>query len=169
MNSIAATMPASRPSFISTIAPRCTNLSMPAKVGAWVLQITAAAILGQTLFFKFTAAPEPVYIFTTLGAEPWGRIGSGVAELVTVLLLLTPRTAVLGALLALGTMAGAIASHLGPLGIVITVNGESDGGTLFGLALGVTVAAIGVLVLRRSQLLAMLSGLRSFALARPRH
>ncbi|MBX9736413.1 MAG: DoxX family protein [Phycisphaerales bacterium] len=169
MNSIATNMPASRPTLISTIAPRCGTLSMPAKIGAWVLQVSAAVILGQTLFFKFTAAPEPVYIFTKLGAEPWGRIGSGVAELITVVLLLTPRTAVLGAILALGTMAGAIASHLGPLGIVITVNGESDGGTLFGLALGVTVAAIGVLVLRRSQLFATISGVRAMLLNRPAH
>jgi hypothetical protein len=169
MNSIATNMPASRPTLISTIAPRCSTLSMPEKVGSWVLQIGAAVILGQTLFFKFTAAPEPVYIFTKLGAEPWGRIGSGVMELITVVLLLTPRTAVLGAILALGTMAGAIASHLGPLGIVVTVNGESDGGTLFVLALAVTVASIGVLVIRRSQLFATISGLRSLALARPRH
>ncbi|MCA9290676.1 MAG: hypothetical protein KDA25_06080, partial [Phycisphaerales bacterium] len=66
---------------------------------AWLLQITAAAILAQTLFFKFTASAESVYIFTTLGVEPWGRIGSGVAELVAATLLLIPRTIVYGALL----------------------------------------------------------------------
>ena len=51
-------------------------------VVSWLCQLVIAAILLQTLFFKFTAAEESVYIFTTIGAEPWGRIGSGVAELV---------------------------------------------------------------------------------------
>jgi len=57
---------------------------------AWVLQIIAAIIMGQTLFFKFTGAPEPVYIFTTLGAEPFGRWFAGASELVAVVLLLIP-------------------------------------------------------------------------------
>src|SRR5688500_10699247 len=61
-----------------------------------VLQLVAAGILLQTLFFKFTGAAESVYIFTTLGMEPWGRIGSGVAELVAAALLLYPPTAAIG-------------------------------------------------------------------------
>ena len=60
---------------------------------SWACRIVAAAILAQTLFFKFTAAPESVHIFSTLGLEPWGRIGSGVAELIAAILLLAPRTA----------------------------------------------------------------------------
>ena len=39
--------------------------------------IIAAIVLLQTLYFKFTAHPDSVYIFTTLGIEPYGRIGSG--------------------------------------------------------------------------------------------
>lgn len=96
----------------------------------WICRIAAAAILGQTLFFKFTAAPESVYIFETLGAEPWGRLGSGVVELIAALCLLIPRTAWLGAGLAVGVMAGAIVSHLTQLGVVV----QDDGGTLFILA-----------------------------------
>ena len=76
-----------------------------------VLRITAAIILLQTLFFKFTGAPESVYIFTKVGAEPWGRIGSGVVELIAAILILTPRFTWLGSLLAIGVMAGAILSH----------------------------------------------------------
>jgi len=90
-------------------------------------QLVAAAILFQTLFFKFSAAPESVYIFTTLGIEPWGRLGSAVAELIAVILLLWPRFAALGALLGLGMMSGAILSHLTKLGIVV----QDNGGTLF--------------------------------------
>ena len=113
-----------------------------------VLQLLAAGILLQTLFFKFTGAEESVFIFSTLGAEPWGRIGSGVVELLAAALLFYPGTAVYGAILAIGLMAGAILSHLLFLGIAV----RDDGGLLFGLALVVLVASGGVLYLRRMQL-----------------
>lgn len=116
-------------------------------VASWVLQVFAAAILAQTLFFKFTGAEEARHIFETLGMEPWGRIFTGIVELVAVVLLLVPRTVVLGAGLALGLMVGAIASHLGPLGIEV----QGDGGLLFGLAIAVFLASIGILWLRRTQ------------------
>ena len=98
---------------------------------SWILKIIVAVILLQTLFFKFTGAEESVYIFTQLGAEPWGRIGSGIIELIAAILLLIPRTATLGAILAFGTITGAIVSHIFKLGLVI----KDDGGLLFGLAL----------------------------------
>jgi hypothetical protein len=113
-----------------------------------VLQLVAAGILLQTLFFKFTAAEESVYIFTTLGMEPWGRIGSGLAELAAAALLLYPPTAAIGATIAMGVMAGAIMSHLTLLGIEV----KGDGGLLFGLALTVFAASAIVLIIRRSQL-----------------
>src|SRR5436305_514233 len=115
---------------------------------SWVLRITAAIILLQTLFFKFTAAPESVYIFTKVGAEPWGRIGSGVVELIAAILLLVPRMAWLGASIAMGVMAGAIVSHLTILGIVVM----NDGGLLFALALTVFVAGALVLVTHRREI-----------------
>src|SRR4051812_9172715 len=79
----------------------------------------AAVILLQTLFFKFTAAPESVYIFSKIGLEPWGRIGSGVVELMAAVLLFVPRLHWLGAAIAIGVLAGAIMSHLTVLGIVV--------------------------------------------------
>jgi hypothetical protein len=124
------------------------KLSRTATRFSWVLQLVTAAVLGQTLFFKFTAAPESVYIFTTLGLEPWGRIGSGLAELVAVVLLLVPRTIALGALLSLGVITGAIFSHLTKLGLVV----QDDGGLLFALALVVFVASFLILALRRAQI-----------------
>ena len=99
----------------------------------WALRLVAAGILLQTLFFKFTGAPESVYIFDRLGAGAAGRIGSGVVELAAALLLLVPRTTFWGAALALGTMCGAIGAHLAVLGIEV----QGDGGLLFGLALAV--------------------------------
>src|SRR6266481_3191616 len=113
---------------------------------SWVLRITAAIILLQTLFFKFTAAPESVYIFTKVGAEPWGRIGSGVVELLAAVLILTPRFTWLGSVLALGVMAGAILSHLTILGIGV----QGDKGLLFALAVIVFVSSAVNLVLHRN-------------------
>jgi putative oxidoreductase len=112
---------------------------------AWICRVTAAVILLQTLFFKFTAAPESVYIFTKVGLEPWGRIGSGVAELIAAILILIPRTTWLGAGLALAVMTGAIFSHLTVLGLVVM----NDGGLLFGLALAVAACSIVLLFLQR--------------------
>ena len=112
---------------------------------AWVCRVAAAVILLQTLFFKFTAAAESVYIFTKVGLEPWGRIGSGIAELIAAILILIPATTWLGAGLALAVMAGAIFSHLTVLGIVVM----NDGGLLFGLALAVAACSILLLFLQR--------------------
>lgn len=123
-------------------------MSKPALVTSWACQIVAAVILGQTLFFKFTGAPESVYIFSTLGAEPWGRIGSGILELVAVGLLLYPRTPAIGAALAIGLMGGAIGAHLTKLGIEV----QGDKGTLFGLAVTVAATSLIVLALRRREL-----------------
>ncbi|WP_435353995.1 DoxX family membrane protein [Emticicia sp. SJ17W-69] len=96
-----------------------------------IARFIAAIIMLQTLYFKFTAQPESVYIFSTLGIEPFGRIGSGIAELIASILLLIPRTSWIGAILGIGVMAGAIASHLTILGIEV----QNDGGQLFGMAL----------------------------------
>lgn len=96
----------------------------------WIIKLAAVIILLQTLYFKFTAAPESVYIFSTLGIEPFGRIGSGIVELIASILILIPRTTLFGAVLGFATMLGAIFSHIFVLGIEI----QNDGGTLFVLA-----------------------------------
>ena len=119
-----------------------------ARIASWVFQLVAAGIMLQTLFFKFTAAPEAVAIFTKLGVEPWGRIGTGVFELIAGILLLWPRFSIFGAALGIGLMVGAIGSHLTVLGIVV----ENDGGTLFAMAWIVLISCIAVLVLRHGQI-----------------
>ncbi|MBU6414515.1 MAG: DoxX family protein [Planctomycetes bacterium] len=124
------------------------SLTKTQSIISWVLQIIAAVILAQTLFFKFTGAEESKFIFSTLNAEPWGRIGSGIMELIAVILLLIPGTASVGALLTLGVMTGAIGAHLTKLGIVV----KDDGGLLFALALTTFISAAIVFVLRRKQL-----------------
>jgi putative oxidoreductase len=128
---------------------------------SWALQLIVAGILLQTLFFKFTGAAESVYIFSMLGAEPWGRIGSGVVELIAALLLLYPATITLGAILALGVIAGAIMSHLTVLGIEV----QGDGGLLFSLALAVFVSSAAILFLRRGEIPVLGVWLASHSLA----
>lgn len=132
----------------ATLSEATTTMTTPVLVLSWICRIAAAIILLQTLFFKFTAAPESVYIFTKVGAEPWGRIGSGVVELFAAVLLLTPRFVWLGAFLALGVMAGAIVSHLTILGIEV----QGDKGLLFILAVAVFVASTVALFLHRTQI-----------------
>ncbi len=104
---------------------------MKNSIFTWVIKLIAVVILLQTLYFKFTGAEESVYIFTKLGIEPFGRIGSGIVELIASILILVPRTALLGALIGAGTMLGAIFSHLFILGIEV----KNDGGELFTLAI----------------------------------
>lgn len=122
-----------------------TTLSKTERIISWICRLAAAVILLQTLFFKFTGAPESVYIFTKVGLEPWGRIGSGVVELIAAILILTPRLTWLGAGIALGVIGGAIMSHLTVLGIVVM----DDGGLLFFLALITALCAAVVLFIDR--------------------
>jgi hypothetical protein len=131
------------------------NLTRPQAVASGMIQLAVAGILLQTLFFKFTGAEESVYIFSSVGrfvgvaaVEPWGRIGSGVIELIASILLLIPATASLGAVMTIGVMAGAVLSHLLILGIEV----KGDGGLLFGLALAALTGSLVILVLRRTQI-----------------
>jgi len=125
------------------------------KVLSLLFRVAAAVILLQTLYFKFTGAPESVDLFTKLGVEPWGRIGTGVIELFTGILLLIPSTAFLGAFLGLGVMSGAIGSHL----LVLGIESAGDGGTLFALAIVVFVTCLITVILNIDQGKALLSKL----------
>ena len=126
-------------------------MSSTLMIVSWICRIAVAIILLQTLFFKFTGAEESKYIFSTLmGAEneAIGRIGSGVVELIAAILLLIPSTASIGAVLTLGTISGAIFSHLTKLGIIV----KDDGGLLFGLALAVFILSAITLFIHRAEL-----------------
>ncbi len=119
----------------------------------WSLRIVAAYILLQTLRFKFGAAPESVYIFTKVGMEPWGRIGSGIVELIASILILIPRTTAFGALAAIGTMSGAIFFHLTKLGIEVM----GDGGQLFYMGIAVWISSAVLLFVYRRQILVLMN------------
>ena len=121
----------------------------------WALSIIAALILLQTLFYKFTASKESVYIFTTVGMEPWGRIGIGVIELITAILLLIPRTRWFGAIMGVGAMSGALFFHITKLGIVVM----DDGGRLFAYALIVTICCLIIIFMERNFIISFLKNL----------
>jgi putative oxidoreductase len=122
----------------------------------WACRLVAAAIMAQTLYFKFTGAPESVAIFTQMGIEPWGRYGTGVVELIASLLLLANSTARWGALVACGTMAGAIGSHL----LVLGIESQGDGGYLFTLACVVMVCSLYILWVNKEELLKLFAKIK---------
>lgn len=122
----------------------------------WATRLVAAFVLFQTLFFKFTGTEESVYIFTTVGIEPWGRIGVGILELIAAVLLIIPGTAWLGGILGLGLMLGAITMHLTILGIVV----RDDGGYLFFLAVLVASCSAYVMIRNGTKLASLLLAIR---------
>jgi len=116
------------------------DLSRRARTVSWICAGIAAAIMVETLFFKFTAAPESVYIFKRMGTEPWMRWVQGLWELLASICLLWPRMKWAGGILTTSAMLAAILSHMTWLGYSI----QGDHGLLFGMALvtftcGVTV------------------------------
>ncbi|MBS1576673.1 MAG: DoxX family protein [Bacteroidetes bacterium] len=118
------------------------------KILPWIARLVAAVILLQTLFYKFSGAEESVYIFSQLHAEPWGRIGSGIMELIASVLILIPKTTAWGALLGVGIMGGAILSHIFVLGPVV----RDDGGLLFIYAILVFISCLYLVWIYRKSL-----------------
>lgn len=117
------------------------------RIVSLLLRLVVAGILLQTLYFKFSGAPESIALFTKLGIEPWGRIGTGVFELIAALLVLWPSTIFFGASLSVGLMAGAVASHL----TIIGIESNGDGGLLFSLAVVVFVFSAILCFMYRNQ------------------
>lgn len=124
------------------------SINQPLNWILWILRLAAALIMLQTLFFKFTGSEESIYIFTTLGMEPWGRIGTGVFELIASILLLWPGATAFGALLGIGLMSGALFFHLTKLGIEV----KGDGGLLFIYGLIVFICCAILLFVFQSQI-----------------
>lgn len=127
-------------------------MSKKSKIVSTVAAIIAAVIMLQTLYFKFSASPESVYIFTILNLEPYGRIGVGILELIASILLIIPKSRVIGSILGLGLMSGAVFSHLTKLGIVVM----DDGGYLFALCLIVLSMCLICLIVEREKVVLLL-------------
>ena len=108
-----------------------------------LLRIVTAIILIQTLHFKFSGHPQAIHVFSTIGMEPWGRYGIGVIELITGILFFLPNYWKFASLITAGLMVGAIGFHLfTPLGIEVVVDGVSDNGQLFAMALVALVFSV---------------------------
>ena len=118
-----------------------------------VLKVILAVLLIQTLRFKFTGHEDSVYIFTTIGMEPWGRIGIGILELIASILLFIPKMNIFGILLTIGLMFGAVFMHFTKLGIVV----KNDGGTLFGMAILCLFLALILLWLSKNKIRKLLN------------
>lgn len=123
---------------------------------SWVLRLTVAIILLQTLYFKFTAHPDSVHIFSALGVEPWGRITLGIVELITAIIILTPKTKIIGMINSLGIILGAVFSHL----LVLGVNVGNDGGSLFTLAIIVLIASTTFLIIHKTEVLTLIKSIK---------
>lgn len=123
---------------------------------SWLLRLTVVIILLQTLYFKFTAHPESVHIFSALGVEPWGRIGLGIIELITAILILTPKTKIIGMINSLGIILGAVFSHLLVLGVTV----GNDGGGLFTLAIIVLIASTLFLILHKTEVISLIKRIK---------
>ena len=123
----------------------------------WVLRIIAAVIMLQTLFFKFSAAEESVFIFTEMGIEPWGRIATGIFELIASILILYRPTLIFGAIMAAGIMSGAILSHLTVLGVEV----KDDGGQLFAYALIVWMCSAIIIWIEKEKIMQLVKKLNN--------
>ncbi|MEB2777933.1 DoxX family protein [Algoriphagus sp. D3-2-R+10] len=116
---------------------------------SWVLRLLASGILLQTLYFKFGAHPDSVALFSQLGVEPIGRIGLGIAELITAILIVVPKTTAVGAITGVFLMLGAIFSHV----FIIGIEFRGDGGALFSLAITCFLACLILCVILKNQIL----------------
>ncbi|CAN5522896.1 hypothetical protein BH10BAC1_BH10BAC1_15560 [soil metagenome] len=130
-------------------------MSKKSKITSTIAAVIASLIMLQTLYFKFSAAPESIYIFTTLNLEPYGRIGVGILELIASILLLIPRSRVIGSILGLGLMGGAIFSHFTKLGIIVM----NDGGYLFFLCITVLSMCLICLIIERKKAILLLKSI----------
>lgn len=124
----------------------------PEKIILWTARIIAAVIMFQTLFFKFSGAPESIYIFEAIGMEPWGRITVGILELAAAILLLVPSLSWIGAAMGVALMAGAITFHMTILGVEV----QGDGGYLFFLAIVAGGCSLFVLWASRAKIKALI-------------
>lgn len=130
-------------------------MNKPTQYLLWAAKGVASVLMLQSLYFKFQAAPVSIYIFSTVGIEPWGRIGTGIIELIASALILIPRTSWIGAGIGLGVMAGAILAHLTVLGIEV----QNDGSRLFFYAIAIAAGCATILYITRQRWVPLLMGL----------
>ena len=130
-----------------------------------VLLILALVVAAGFIFFGVQKFGSENIIFATIAErsgislfEPLIRMLTGVAEVGTAILILIPRTRLLGALAGLGVLAGAIGFHLSPW---LGINVPGIGHGLFFTALALTVLTATLFVLLKKQGYGLTSGLKN--------
>ena len=81
-------------------------------IGLWVAQGLLALAFAGAASGKLRGQPEMVGLYEAIGVGQWFRYVTGLVELTGAVLILVPKTRVIGAGLLAGTMLGAIATHL---------------------------------------------------------
>lgn len=109
-------------------------------VGLWIVQGLLALAMLVASFGKLSGQPAMVDLFTAVGIGQWFRYVTGLLEGIGAVLLVIPKTRVVGAGLVACVMSGAIVTHLAILH-------DSPAPPLVLLALAVVV-----LVLRREEI-----------------
>lgn|SRR5690606_8263780 len=127
------------------LASAAARPSRLATVSVWSLQLVSAAMFLFAGGLKLAGAEPMVQLFDALGVGQWFRYVTGGIEVIAAVLLLTPRFAVIGALLLVPTMIGAVATH------AFVVGGSSAMPALLG------VAAAAIVWLRRRDLAALIA------------
>ena len=130
-----------------------TNQIFPARRGRialialWTIQVALAGMFLMAGTGKLTGAPAMVGLFDAIGIGQWFRFVTGTIEVTSAIALLVPSLAPFGAAALIGTMTGAVATHLFIVG----------GSPVMPLVL--LLGALGVWWARRDQFFAVLSRL----------
>jgi putative oxidoreductase len=92
-----------------------TSSNAPGKglnIGLWIVQgLLALAFVGAASG-KLLGKPEMVGLYDAIGIGQWFRYVTGLVEIAGAVLVVIPKTRLVGAGLLAGTMLGAIATHL---------------------------------------------------------
>jgi uncharacterized membrane protein YphA (DoxX/SURF4 family) len=93
-------------------------------IAGWTLTILLGALLTMSAFMKITQDESAVAQAATIGIDAATYRLVGIVEIVALILFMIPRTGILGTLLLIAYMGGAIITHLQhqqPVVIAVTV------------------------------------------------
>ena len=90
--------------------------SQAARIADWVIRILLALSFISAGGMKLAGVAQFVAMFDEIGFGQWFRLLTGAIEVTGGVLIIVPRTAVLGALLLACVMIGAVITHLAVIG-----------------------------------------------------
>jgi hypothetical protein len=135
------------------------TLTRKQRIVYWIFAGVAAAIMVETLFFKFTGAAESKYIFSKMGTEPWMRWVQGIWAWDAVFYVIAQFTGGVASVVLVASVAGKLLAHPS-VNYVATLPGSGGTGAAF---LGEVVIALilmsVVLVVSNTPKLARFTGL----------